>query len=64
MTTNDPEPLSEQDIACLRDLRKRCFAVAVFTPSEIGESDPESVEDSMIESGWRKIEYDHAGEAA
>ena len=64
MTTNDPETLSEQDLTCLRDLRKRGFAVAVFTPSEIGESDPESVEDSMIEAGWRRIEYANTEETA
>ena len=64
MNETDPEALSEQEIACLRALRARGFAVAVFTPSEIGESDPESVEDSMIEAGWRRIEYTNTEETA
>ena len=64
MNDIDPGNLSEQDITCLRDLRKRGFAVAVFTPNEIGESDPESVEDSMIEAGWRRIEYTDTEETA
>ena len=61
--TGDPETLSEQDIALLRDLRKRGFAVAVFTPSEVGDTDPESIEDTMIEAGWRRIEYTNTEEA-
>ena len=39
-------------------LRNKGFAVAVFNPDELGETDPSHVEDIMIERGWAAIESD------
>jgi len=42
----------EQAIAALRD---RGFVVVVWTPGEIGNADPDGLEDVTIERGWNFI---------
>lgn len=45
------DTLSPEELAVLRALRARGWAVAVFTPEEVGDTDPEDVEAQMIEAG-------------
>ena len=51
--------LTPEDAAVLRGLRKAGFAVCVFQPHEIGNSDPEQIEDAMAEAGWHQINFDN-----
>lgn len=44
--------LTETELAFLRDLQRRGFAIVVFTPDELGDAIPESVESIMIERAW------------
>ena len=46
-----PDILSPEEFAALRALRARGWAVAVFTPDEVGDTDPEDVENQMIAAG-------------
>ena len=46
-----PDILSPEELAVLRALRARGWAVAVFSPDEVGDTDPEDVEGQMIEAG-------------
>ena len=47
--------LTEQDKECLRQLRKNGCAVTVFLPHEIGDANPEDVEERMCIAGWDEI---------
>lgn len=47
--------LTEQDKNTLRQLRKNGCAVVVFLPHEIGEANPEDVEEKMCIAGWDEI---------
>lgn len=50
--------MSEDKIAkALQTLRDAGYAVAAFTPEELGDAGPEYVEDIMVERGWLAI-YD------
>ena len=40
--------LSPEELAVLRALRARGWAVIVFTPEEVGDNDPEDVEGQAI----------------
>lgn len=46
-----PDTLSPEELAVLRALRVRGWAVAIFTPEEVGDTDPEDVEGQMIAAG-------------
>jgi hypothetical protein len=35
------------------------YAVAVFTPEELGEAEADAVQSRMIESGWDAIDFAH-----
>ena len=56
----NPEPdfstLLRSDLAAIRDLRDRGFAVVVWTPEELGTASPEIVEDRSSEFGHGVIE--------
>jgi hypothetical protein len=43
--------LSPEELAVLRALRARGWAVAVFSPDEVGDTDPEDVENQMVAAG-------------
>ena len=47
--------LTEQDKECLRQLRENGCAVTVFLPHEIGDANPEDVEERMCIAGWDEI---------
>lgn len=42
----------------LLELRAAGFAVCVFNPDELGETDPDTVEDMMCARGWDTIRTD------
>jgi hypothetical protein len=46
-----PDILSPEELAVLRALRARGWAVAIFSPDEVGDTDPEDVEGQMIAAG-------------
>jgi hypothetical protein len=50
------EEVSFLDNKTLSELRRRGFAVVVFTPSELNNVDPTLVEDVMTERAWDVIE--------
>ncbi|CAB4161659.1 hypothetical protein UFOVP761_15 [uncultured Caudovirales phage] len=43
--------LSPEELAALHALRSRGWAVAIFTPEEVGDTDLEDVENQMIAAG-------------
>jgi len=43
--------LSPEELAVLRALHARGWAVAVFSPDEVGDTDPEDVENQMVAAG-------------
>lgn len=52
MKTDDEDNiLSPEELAVLRVLRARGWAVVVFSPDEVGDTDPEDVEGQMIAAG-------------
>ena len=53
--------VNENELAVLKALHARGFAVCVFTPDEMCNVLQEEVEDAMAEAGWREIDF-HAGE--
>jgi hypothetical protein len=53
--------LNPSDIAVLRSLHDRGFAVCVFTPEEIGNAEQEEVEDHMCHGGWATINFNNLG---
>ena len=50
--------LTPEDIAAMKGLRKAGCAVCVFLPHEIGDVDPDNVEDAMAEAGWNQINFE------
>jgi len=50
--------LTPEDIAALKGLRKAGCAVCVFLPHEIGDIDPDNIEDAMAEAGWNQINFE------
>ena len=56
MTDNE---LLDQSRPTLEALRSAGFAVTVFTPEELEDANPETVEDSMVERGWFTIEQEN-----
>lgn len=55
---------TDTETSALRSLRAKGFAVCVFTPEEMPNSNPSRVEDSMCEGGWHQINFDtHSNEA-
>ena len=59
MTDNE---LLDQSRPTLEALRSAGFAIAVFTPEELEDANPESVEASMVERGWFTINQGNADE--
>ena len=53
------EELLEEAYPTLEKLRDAGFAIAIFTPEEVGEANPETVEDSMVERGWFTINQEN-----
>lgn len=53
---NESEPLTQDEIATLRGLRARGFAVALFNPTELRGANPTEVEGLMIERGGDAID--------
>jgi hypothetical protein len=47
--------LTYEDKECLRQLRRNGCAVTVFLPHEMGEADPEAIEERMCVAGWTEI---------
>lgn len=56
MTTLVNNQLTSEEVECLRGLYDRGFVVCIFTPEELGEANPEDVQDACIASGWDRIE--------
>ncbi len=48
--------LTEQELEMLRSLRERGYAVVLFSPEELGDTEPDQVEDYLIERGWDAID--------
>ena len=48
----------DQVMRMIKQMRDAGYAVAVFTPEEVGEIDPSQVEDKMIEAGNICIEWE------
>ena len=53
---DNTESLTENELTMLRSITSRGFAVVVFEPREIGDCDPQDIENAMIEAGWRVIQ--------
>lgn len=49
------DSLTDDDLQTITGLRNRGFAVVVFTPSELGDTNPKRVEDVMVERGFYAI---------
>jgi hypothetical protein len=49
--------LDKYELAILRNLRMRGFAVAIFGPDELAGLSAREVEDSMVDGGWQAIEF-------
>lgn len=47
--------VEENLISICRELKHRGYAVVVFTPEELRGSDPDRVEEVMVERGWDAI---------
>lgn len=45
-------------ILAIRQLRQSGYAVCIFTPDEMPDSNPSDVEDRMCEAGWQQINHD------
>jgi hypothetical protein len=41
----------------VNELRSEGYAIAAFTPDEIGKADTGTLEDIMVERGWNYINY-------
>lgn len=54
---NNLDHLTEDEIAMLRGLRMRGWAVCMFAPWESGEASQEQIEDAMAEAGWEAINF-------
>ena len=50
--------MTADQIKVLRELRSEGYAVCVFMPHEMPNSDPRDVESAMCEGGWRQINFD------
>lgn len=48
--------LSREDRDALSSLRARGFAVVVFTPDEMGETDPREIEAALVQCGNEILE--------
>ena len=59
MSTLTNNQLTAEEVECLRGLYNRGFAICIFTPAELGEADPEAVQDVCIMSGWSFIHNTH-----
>lgn len=47
--------LNNDDKACIHRLLEAGCAICIFLPQEIGEADPEDVEERMCLAGWDEI---------
>jgi len=43
-------------IKAAHELKSRGFAVVVFTPDELSNTDPDQIEEIMVERGWNMIQ--------
>lgn len=43
----------------IRKLRDLGYAIAIFTPGEVGEADTDALEDVMVERGWSYINFEN-----
>ncbi len=48
--------MTEQELAALRALRDKGYAVCVFAPCEMRGADQSHVEDRLVELGWDVID--------
>lgn len=44
--------MTEEQIKVIGELRDSGYAVVIFTPDELGDADPENLEDILVERGW------------
>lgn len=49
------ERLTEEEVRVIRNIRSRGFAIIIWTPGELGDADPDHVQDRSIELGWDVI---------
>ena len=52
MNTLHPTPDENYVRDVMNNLMSHGYAVVVWTPEEIGDADPERLQDVMIERGW------------
>jgi hypothetical protein len=48
--------MNEEEKKVIRQLRDKGFAVAIFTPEEVGDAGERRVEDAMVSAGWDYID--------
>jgi hypothetical protein len=56
LITNQEHDMTESELAALRALSARGYAVVVWTPDELRGADPEQIEQLMIERGAAAID--------
>jgi hypothetical protein len=49
--------IQEEVLAFMQKIQALGYAVAVFTPEELRDANPKSVEHEMISAGFNEIEY-------
>jgi hypothetical protein len=50
--------MTEDQLKMICALRDEGYAVCIFTPEEMPNSNPEDVEEAMCMSGWDQINFD------
>lgn len=49
--------MTEEEVKIIRSLRDKGYAIAIFTPEELRNAPSYKIEDNMVDSGWRAIDY-------
>ena len=50
--------MTEEQLKTISALRDEGYAVCIFMPDEMPDSNPKDVETSMCEGGWNQINFD------
>lgn len=48
--------IENEDWAVIKKFRDNGYALAIFSPSELGGADRDEVEDGLVENGWDVID--------
>ena len=49
------EELTLEELIAIRDLKRKGWCVVLFTPTELNDTDPNNMEEVLIERGWNFI---------